>query len=217
MVVINAIIGFIQEGKAEKALETIQTMLSLQARTRRDGRFITLSAEKLVPGDIVLVHSGDRVPADMRLFEVNSLQIQESVLTGESAAVDKTVDEVELNAALGDRTCMSYAGTLVTNGTAMGVVVETAGRTEIGKISTLLEDVQTITTPLLRKINSFNRWLTASILCVSVLIFIIGIYIQGATIDEMFLATVGFAVAAIPEGLPLAVTICLAYSVRKMY
>lgn len=216
VVLINAIIGFIQEGKAEKALETIQTMLSLRARACRNGRFITVLAEKLVPGDVVLIHSGDRVPADMRLFEVNSLQVQESVLTGESAAVNKDVDKVKSNAALGDRTCMTYAGTLVTNGTGMGVVVETAERTEIGKISTLLEDVQSITTPLLRKINTFNRWLTASILGVSLIIFIFGIYVQGSTIDEMFLATVGFAVAAIPEGLPPVLTITLAVGVTHL-
>ena len=216
VVVINAIIGFIQEGKAEKALETIRTMLLLQARTRRNERFITVSAEKLVPGDVVLIHSGDRVPADMRLFEVNSLQIQESVLTGESAAVNKKVDQVELEVALGDRSCMAYAGTLVTNGTGMGVVVDTAERTEIGKISRLLEDVQSITTPLLRKINYFNRWLTISIIAISVLIFFIGIYIQDSTVNEMFLATVGFAVAAIPEGLPPVLTITLAVGVTSL-
>ena len=216
VVLINAIIGFIQEGKAEKALQTIQTMLSLHARTRRNGRFITVPAEKIVPGDVVLVHSGDRVPADIRLFEVNSLQVQESVLTGESTAVDKAIDKIELSAALGDRACMAYAGTLVTNGTGLGVVVETAARTEIGKISALLEEVESIRTPLLRKINTFNRWLTISILIVALSIFMVGIYIQDFTIDEIFLATVGFAVAAIPEGLPPVLTITLAVGVTHL-
>jgi magnesium-transporting ATPase (P-type) len=216
VVVINAVIGFIQEGKAEKALQTIQSMLSLQARVRRNGRFVTVPAEKIVPGDVMLIHSGDRVSADIRLFETNSLQMQESVLTGESAAVDKSIEKVKSNTPLGDRGCMAYAGTLVTNGTGMGVVVETAKRTEIGKISTLLDEVESITTPLLRKINIFNRWLTASILIVALGIFIIGVYIQDFTIDEMFLATVGFAVAAIPEGLPPVLTITLAVGVTHL-
>ena len=216
VVIINAFIGFIQEGKAEKALQAIQTMLSLHARARRSGRFLTIRAEKLVPGDIVLIHSGDRVPADLRLFEVNSLQVQEAILTGESTAVNKAIDPVELNTDLGDRSCMAFAGTLVTNGTGMGIVVETAKRTEVGKISSLIESVQSITTPLLRKVNIFNKWLTLMILIVSISIFLIGIFVQGYTIDEMFLATVGFAVAAIPEGLPPVLTITLAIGVTHL-
>ena len=216
VVVINAIIGFIQEGKAEKALQAIQAMLSLQARVRRNKHFLSIPAEKLVPGDIVLIHSGDRIPADLRLFEVNSLQVQESILTGESKAIDKTVEKIGAKTEVADRKCMAYAGTLVTNGAAVGIVVATASRTQVGKVSSLLEGIQQLTTPLLRKINQFNRWLTLVIMLVSVATFAFGYLIADFTLDEIFLATVGFAVAAIPEGLPPVMTIVLALGVTKM-
>ncbi len=216
VVIINAFIGFIQEEKAENALQSIKSMLSLKARSRRENRFLTIDADKLVPGDVVLIHSGDLIPADLRLIEVTNLQVQEAILTGESQATDKNIEIVPADAPLGDRNCMAYAGTLVTNGSAIGVVVSTGKYTEVGKISEMLSKVQSIETPLLRKVNKFNRWLTLSILAVSVGIFFTGIYITHYSTDEIFLATVGFAVAAIPEGLPPVLTITLAVGVTLL-
>jgi len=216
VVIINAIVGFIQEGKAEKALEAIHDMLSPQARVRRDDHPLTVSAETLVPGDIVLLQSGDRVPADLRLLETKSLQIQESALTGESEAVEKGTEQVTQNTELGDRTPMAYAGTLVTYGTGVGVIVETADRTEIGRISSMLTEVQTLTTPLLRQIAVFSRWLTLAILVAAVATLIFGSLVYSYSLNEMFMAAVGIAVAAIPEGLPPVMTITLAIGVTRM-
>ncbi len=216
VVLINAIIGFIQEGKSEKALEAIQAMLSPQAGTRRGGLSLTVMAETLVPGDIVLLKSGGRVPADLRLLETKSLQIQESALTGESEAVEKAPEAVAPKTELGDRTSMAFAGTLVTYGTGTGVVVETADRTEVGQISSMLTEVQTLTTPILRQIAVFSRWLTIAILVIAGATFIFGLLVQGYSLDDMFLAAVGLVVAAIPEGLPPVMTITLAIGVTRM-
>lgn len=216
VVLINAIIGFIQEGKAEKALEAIRAMLSPRADVRRGGRSMTVPAETLVPGDIVLLQSGDRVSADLRLLETKSLQIQESVLTGESEAVEKATEPVAPETVLGDRASMAHAGTLVTYGKGTGIVVETADRTEIGRISSMLTEVQTPTTPLLRQVAVFSRWLTLAILVVAAATFAFGVLVHGYSLNDMFLAAVGLAVAAIPEGLPPVMTITLAIGVTRM-
>jgi len=213
---INAIIGFIQEGRAEQALEAIRTMLSPHANVRRAGRRMTIAAEALVPGDIVLLQSGDRVAADLRLLETKSLQIDEAALTGESLSAEKTADPVSADADLGDRSSMAHAGTLVTYGTGAGIVVETGDRTEIGSISASLSGVQPLMTPLLRKLSGFARWLTLAILAVSAATFAFGVLVQGYSVNEMFMATVAFAVAAIPEGLPPVMTITLAIGVTRM-
>ncbi|MHA1565280.1 MAG: cation-transporting P-type ATPase, partial [Alphaproteobacteria bacterium] len=216
VVVINAVIGFIQEGKAEKALEAVQAMLSPKAIVRRGGRSILVPAEALVPGDIVLLQSGDRVPADLRLLEINSLQVQESVLTGESEAVEKRVEPVETDSALGDRRCMTYAGTMVTYGKGVGVVVETAERTEIGQVSAMLSNVEGLSTPLLRQIGVFSRWLTIAILAGAAATFAFGLYVQEYAAADMFMVAVSFAIGAIPEGLPTVMTITLAIGVTRM-
>ncbi len=216
VVIINAIFGFIQEGKAEKALEAIRVMLSPQARVKRDDHALTVPAETLVPGDIVLLQSGERVPADLRLLETRSLQIQESVLTGESEAVEKATEQVAQETELGDRTPMAYAGTLVTYGKGIGIVVETADRTEIGRISLMLVKVQSLTTPLLRQIGVFSHWLTLAILIVAAATFTFGLLVQDYSLNEMFMVAVGLAVAAIPEGLPPVMTITLAIGVIRM-
>ncbi|MCK4866951.1 MAG: cation-transporting P-type ATPase [Alphaproteobacteria bacterium] len=216
VVIINAIVGFIQEGKAEKALEAIHDMLSPQARVRRGDRSLTVPAETLVPGDIVLLQSGDRVPADLRLLETKSLQIQESALTGESEAVEKATEPVARETELGDRTPMAYAGTLVTYGKGIGVAVETANRTEIGRISSMLTEVQTLPTPLLRQIAVFSRWLTLAILVIAAATFVFGLLVYSYSLNDMFMAAVGLAVAAIPEGLPAVMTITLAIGVTRM-
>ena len=216
VVFINAIIGFIQEGKAEQALEAIRNMLSIQASVLRDGKRILAPAEQLVPGDIVFLQSGDKVPADLRLAQVKNLQIQEAVLTGESLAVTKDAAPVAANAPLGDRTCMAYSGTLVTYGQGTGVIVATGEATEIGRISSMLAQVQSLTTPLLRQMASFGRWLTGAIILVAILTFCYGIWLGGYAASDMFMAAVGLAVAAIPEGLPAIMTITLAIGVQRM-
>ncbi len=216
VVIINAIIGFIQEGKAEKALDAIRHLLSQQAMVKRDGKFISLAAEQLVPGDVVLLQSGDKVPADLRLFKSRELRIEEAMLTGESVPVEKTTQAVAIEASLGDRRCLAFSGTLVTYGQGQGVVVATGDNTEIGRISGLLRQVQTLTTPLLRQMNTFARWLTIAIGVIASVTFAYGVLLQDYTVAEMFLAAVGLAVAGIPEGLPAIMTITLAIGVQRM-
>lgn len=216
VVVINALIGFLQEGKAERALEAIRDLLSLQAVVVRGGRRATIDAAELVSGDLVLLKSGDKVPADLRLQQARSLQIQEAALTGESLPSDKHPEPVGLEALLGDRRSMAYAGTLVTQGKAAGVVVATGRNTEIGRISAMMAQVPPMTTPLLRQMARFGRWLTVAILTVAVLSFGFGVWLRDFAPSEMFLAAVGLAVAAIPEGLPAILTITLAIGVTRM-
>jgi len=216
VVLINAAIGFVQEGKAENALRAIRQMLSPNAMVMRDGRQMTIRAEALVPGDIVLLQSGDKVPADLRLFRLKGLQVQEAVLTGESMAVEKTIDPVALETVIGDRRCMAYSGTLVTHGQGAGIVVATGAQTEIGRISTLVSEVESVTTPLLRQMAQFGRWLTLAILGIAIITFVFGSLVRDYAIAEMFLAAVSLAVAAIPEGLPAIMTITLAIGVQRM-
>ena len=216
VVVINAIIGFIQEGKAEKAMDAIRRMLSPEATVLRGGKREVIAAEALVPGDIVLLQSGDKVPADLRLLSVKNLRIEEAALTGESAAIEKTMAAVAVNAVLGDRLCMAYASTLVVYGQGTGVVVATADTTEIGRISAMLEQVQELSTPLLRQMEVFGRWLTIAILLLAGFTFAFGWLVHRNEIGEMFLAAVSMAVAAIPEGLPAIMTITLALGVQRM-
>jgi len=216
VVFINAVIGFVQEGKAENALKAIRQMLSPNAMVLRDGKQLTIPAKELVPGDIVLLQSGDKVPADLRLFRVKGLQIQESALTGESIAVEKITQAVAQEAMLGDRRCLAYSGTLVTHGQGSGVVIATGSQTEIGHISALVADVESLTTPLLRQMAQFGRWLTLAILAIAVIAFIFGSFVRDYAFAEMFLAAVSLAVAAIPEGLPAIMTITLAIGVQRM-
>ena len=216
VVVINAIIGFIQEGKAEKALDAIRNMLSHQAMVKRDGKFISLSADDLVPGDVVFLQSGDKVPADLRLFKTRELRIEEAILTGESVPVEKITNAVAGQASIGDRKCLAYSGTLVTYGQGQGVVVATGDRTEIGRISGMLRQVQTLTTPLLRQMAVFAKWLTIAIGIIAATTFSYGVLFQDYSAGDMFLAAVGLAVAGIPEGLPAIMTITLAIGVQRM-
>jgi magnesium-transporting ATPase (P-type) len=216
VVFINAVIGFVQEGKAERALDAIRDMLSPNATLMRDGRRVVLPAEEIVPGDVVLLQSGDKVPADLRLIRAKGLQIQEAVLTGESLPVEKGTAPVAEDAALGDRSSMAWSGTLVTRGQASGIAVATGERTEIGHISALLGRVEALTTPLLRQMAVFSRWLTVAILLLAVVTFFFGIALRDYDAAEMFLAGVALAVAAIPEGLPAIMTITLAIGVQRM-
>ncbi len=216
VVVVNAIIGYIQEGKAENALQAIKNMLSTSATVIRDGHQLTIKTESLVPGDIIILQSGDKVPADLRLFHVKGFQVQEASLTGESEPVEKTIEPVEENSVLGDRLCMAYSGTIVTHGQAMGVVVATGSNTALGVISSLVADTEKVTTPLLRQMAQFSKWLTLAILIVAAINFTFGIMLRDYSVAEMFLASVSLAVAAIPEGLPAIMTITLAIGVQRM-
>ena len=163
VVVLNALLGFIQEGRAEKALDSIRNMLSAEARTTRDGETRLIPADQLVPGDIVLLESGDRVPADLRLVEAKNLRTEEAALTGESVPAEKTTAPVSANATVGDRHCMAFSGTMVVSGRATGVVVATGAHTELGRINQLLANVSPLETPLLRQIKKFGYTITAAI------------------------------------------------------
>jgi len=216
VVLINASIGFVQEGKAEQALDAIRNMLSPQAVVLRNGQRQTIPAEQLVPGDIVLLQAGDKVPADLRLLDTRSLRIEEAVLTGESVPVEKRIDPVATAASLGDRLSMAYSGTLVSFGRGRGVVVATGAQTEIGRISAMLSKVEMITTPLLRQTAEFGRILSIIIIFLSAVIFAFGYWVRDYAAAEMFLAAVSLAVSTIPEGLPAIMTITLAIGVQKM-
>lgn len=216
VVVINAIIGFIQEGKAEQALAGIRQMLSANANVCRDGAWQQLAADALVPGDIVKLRSGDRVPADLRLLETTELRIEEAALTGESMPVSKHTAAVAVDAALGDRSCLAFSGTLVTSGRGLAVVTAIGAATEIGQINTLLSDVQSLETPLTRQMNQFGRYLALAIALLTLLMLAIGLLVHNYPPADVFLAAIGFAVAAIPEGLPAILTITLALGVKQM-
>ena len=215
-VLVNAIIGFIQEGKAESALEAIRSMLSPHATVWRDGRRIDIDAGDLVPGDRVLLASGDRVPADLRLVEVRELRVEEAALTGESLPVDKDTQAVSADAPLGDRGGMAYCGTLVVYGQATGIVVATGSRTEIGQINRMLEGIRHLSTPLLRQIDRFGRTLALTILALSAATFLLGVLWRGHAPAEMFMMVVALAASAIPEGLPAIMTVTLALGVQRM-
>ncbi|WP_296660484.1 HAD-IC family P-type ATPase [Paraburkholderia sp.] len=216
VVVINSVLGFVQEGKAEKALDSIRNMLSAEARTLRDGEARMIASEDLVPGDIVLLESGDKVPADLRLVEIKNLRTEEAALTGESVPSDKSVDPAAANATVGDRHSMAYSGTLVVSGRATGVVVATGSNTELGRINQMLASVDKLETPLLRQITKFGHTITAVILVVSALVFAYGHWIERLPFVDIFQAVVGIAVSVIPEGLPAIITITLAIGVQRM-
>ncbi|MGJ0517133.1 MAG: cation-transporting P-type ATPase [Methylomicrobium sp.] len=215
-VFVNAVIGFIQEGKAEQAMDTIRGMLSLHSTVIRDAKRAEIEAENLAPGDIVALASGDKVPADLRLVAGKGLRVNEAILTGESEAVEKSTSPVQHDAPLGERYCMLYSGTLVTSGQATGIVIATGVRTELGQISAMLQRVQSTATPLLRQIDGFGRWLALAIVLLSIATFVIGVLWHGHPPAEMFMMAVALAASAIPEGLPAIMTITLALGMRRM-
>jgi potassium/sodium efflux P-type ATPase len=216
VVAIIALIGFIQEGKAESALNSIKNMLSPKATVVRSGERHKIPAVQLVPGDIVHIESGDRVPADLRLLEVRQLRAEEAALTGESEPVNKDTMELPEDTELGDRQCMAYASTLIAQGQAKGVVVETGSGTEIGRISTMLGEVEKVQTPLLRQLDHAGRVLAYFILGAAAITGVFGILVHNMEIADAFMASIALAVAAIPEGLPAIVTITLALGVQAM-
>jgi len=215
VVLLNAVVGFIQEQRAEQALAALARLVRTEATVRRDGQRRRIPAEELVPGDIVLLQAGDQVPADLRLLEVRSLRTDESALTGESVPVDKHKEPLAHDAVLADRRNSAYAGTLITYGQAVGVVWATADKTETGRIAGLLRGTTDLATPLTRKITAFSKLLLWIILGLSALSFAIGM-LRGQPAARMIMASVAIAVGAIPEGLPAAVTITLAIGVSRM-
>ncbi|MBI3849931.1 MAG: cation-transporting P-type ATPase [Verrucomicrobia bacterium] len=215
VVFLNAIVGFLQEAKAEKAIESLASLVATQTTVRRDGRKLRVPSEKLVPGDVVLLQAGDRVPADLRVLHVKNLQVDESALTGESVAVHKHPDALALETVLADRKNLAFTGTLVTAGQGEGLVWAIGDQTETGHIASLISEAVDLSTPLTKKIAQFSRLLLWVILALAAATFVIGVA-RGEKAVEMFMAAVALAVGAIPEGLPAAVTIVLAIGVSRM-
>lgn len=215
VILINAIVGFLQESKAITSLESLAKTMIAQATVLRDGEKRKLPSSELVPGDTVLVSSGDKVPADIRLIESKELQVNESAFSGESVPVAKKTDTVVATAPLAERHNMLYASTLVTYGVGKGIVVETGDRTEVGKISALIAGAEDLETPLTKKIARFSKFLLYVILGLAAVTFLIGI-LRGESLIEMFMAAVALAVGMIPEGLPAAITVTLAIGVSRL-
>ena len=215
VVVLNAIFGFLQEAKAGKAIEALARMIATETTVRRDGRTQRVHSEGLVPGDVVLLQAGDRVPADLRLVQMKSLQVDESALTGESLPVHKHTDALPLDTVLADRRNLAFAGTLVTAGQGEAVVWATGDRTETGNIARLISTATELSTPLTKKIAQFSRLVLWVILGLAATTFVVGVA-RGEKAVEMFMAAVALAVGAIPEGLPAAVTVVLAIGVSRM-
>lgn len=216
VVLINAVVGFVQEGKAADALAAIRTMLSPHTDVRRGGRWGTIDAAELVPGDLVRLRSGDRVPADIRLVKTSSLRIEESALTGESVPADKHTDPVEAESDLGDRTCMAYSGTIVAAGSGKGFVTGTGKHTEIGHITTMLHEVESVDTPLTRSMSRFSSIVAIVCVVLAVIMVAASVVLYDFTFAELMMSAIGFAVAAIPEGLPAVMAITLALGVQRM-
>ena len=215
VVLVNAMIGFVQEANALKAIDALSRVLSVSATVLRDGQRRTILANELTPGDMVLLQSGDKVPADLRLLQIRELQIDESAMTGESVPVEKRLAMLDSATVLADRCNMAYSSTLVTYGSGLGVVVETGDRTEIGLINRLIASTTDLETPLTQKISQFSKLLLWVIIGMAALTFAVGIG-YGHSILDMFMASVALAVGAIPEGLPAALTITLAIGVSRM-
>jgi len=223
VVVLNSLIGLVQEFRASRAIEALSAMVPENVAALRDGQRVSISAAELVPGDVVLLASGDKVPADLRLLAEKSLRVEEAALTGESVPVEKSVAPVPADAAIGDRSPMAFAGTLVAYGTATGLVVATGSRTELGRISTLLQQATQLETPLTQALATIGRYITGAIVVMSAVMLTIGLaraVSAGVAFADAARETLVFAIAlavgAIPEGLPAIVTIALAIGVQRM-
>lgn len=216
IVILNAVIGFIQEYRAERAMAALKRMSEAGAHVLRDGQVKTINASELVPGDMVLLEAGNVVPADLRIVEAAQLRVDESALTGESVAVEKQIHPLSVvDAPLGDKTCLAYKGTIVNYGRGRGLVVATGMRSELGKIAALLSEDGETKTPLQRRLVNFGKWLSLAALAICVLVFVIGL-MRGEPLLLMFMTSVSLAVAAIPSALPAVVTISLALGAHKM-
>ncbi|MBT6045167.1 HAD-IC family P-type ATPase, partial [Candidatus Woesearchaeota archaeon] len=215
ILIFNAVFGFIQEYKAERSIELLRKLTTLNTKVIRDNKQIEIPSSQIVPGDIIVLESGDKVPADLRLIEVNNLQTDEAALTGESNPITKTIDSLAKSAPLAERKNMLFSGTSIVRGNGKAVVVLTAMRTEIGKIADMVQKAEKSETPLQKKLKEFGKFLGYITILISILVFIIGV-IRGMDLFEIFLTAIALAVAAVPEGLPAIVTICLALGVQRM-
>lgn len=217
VVIINAIMGVVQEAKAEQAIEALREMSTPNANVLRNGHTVTIKSDELVPGDIVLLEAGDVVPADLRLLEASSLKIEEAALTGESVPVEKELTVIEgTDVGIGDRVNMAYSNSNVTYGRGKGVVVNTGMGTEVGKIAGMLASAQETETPLKRNLNELGKFLTIAIIIIAVIMFFVGTIFNNTSWVDMLLTSISLAVAAIPEGLPAIVTIILALGTQVM-
>ncbi len=223
ILILNAILGFVQEYKAEKAIEELKKMASLKATVLRDGKEKDIDAEELVPGDVVLIETGDRIPADARIIEEHELEIQEAALTGESTPVAKKEEKLKSDLAVGDRVNCIFSGTVATKGRAKAVVMKTGMDTEIGNIAEMISTAEKEKTPLQKKLAKLGKFLTFLVIGISIVVFaagmLRGVFTDGVNfplVKEMLIAAIALAVAAIPEGLPAVVTISLALGVRRM-
>jgi cation-transporting ATPase F len=215
VVLVNAVVGFLQESKAEKAVDSLKKMVTTEATVVRDGQKTRAPSRELTLGDVVHLQSGDKVPADVRLFEVRNLQVDESALTGEAVPVEKKTDPSTAGTVLADRTCMAYGGSLVTYGQARAVVVAIGNSTENGRIAQMVQDAVELETVLTRKIKVFSHYLLYAILALSVVTFLVGMF-RGIPFVDIFMSTVALAIGMIPEGLPAAVTIILALGMGRL-
>jgi len=216
VVLLNAMVGFIQEGKAEKALEAIGRLIAPQAAVLREGARRSVPVAELVPGDVVLLEAGDRVPADLRLLRAHGLRADEALLTGESVPAEKNEAPAAANAELGARHSMAFSGTLVAAGQARGVVVATGSATEIGRISQLLQSIEPLTTPLLRQMNRFAARFTWFAIAGAALLFAFAVLARDYAWPQALIAVVALAVSLVPEGLPAVISVTLAIGVRRM-
>ncbi|HEX6120752.1 MAG TPA: HAD-IC family P-type ATPase, partial [Dongiaceae bacterium] len=216
VVAVNAVVGFVQEGRAEKALAAMRSLIAPEALVVRDGHRRKVPVRDLVRGDVVVLEAGDRVPADLRLLRTRRMLVDEALLTGESLAAEKNDAAAAIDAALGDRPCMAFSGTLIAAGQGTGLVVETGIHSQIGRISALIQSVEPLSTPLLRQIDAFAKRFTWLVLIGGALLFTFAVGVRGFGWTEALIAVVALAVGIVPEGLPAVLTITLAIGVRRM-
>jgi len=215
IIVLNAVLGFVQEYRAEKSIEALKKMASPKAKVIRGGKEIKIDSTQVVPGDLIVLETGDKVPADSRLVEVHELQTQEGPLTGESQPVSKIVEVLKEGTALADRTNMLYSSTIISEGRGSAIVTATAMNTQVGKIATMIQEAHETLTPLQKKLRDLGKYLTIAVVLVAIVVFLAGV-LTGKDATVMFLTAIALAVAAIPEGLPAVITISLALGVQRM-
>lgn len=214
--IINALIGHIQESNAEKSLQSIRNMLSSEAVVVRQGNHETIPTTALVPGDIVVILAGDRIPADLRVIEAHNLRVEEAILTGESTVVEKNSDALSGELPLGDRYNLLYSGTTVSSGGGKGVVVATGGETELGHINQMMSDIEKHRTPLMVQMDKLGKTIFITILVMMVALFVFSLLFRDMPVSELVLSLISLAVAAVPEGLPAIISIILSLGVQAM-
>ncbi len=214
--IINALIGHIQESNAEKSLQSIRNMLSSEAVVIRQGNHETIPTTALVPGDIVVIRAGDRIPADLRVIEAHNLRVEEAILTGESTVVEKSSDALHGELPLGDRYNLLYSGTTVSSGGGKGLVVATGGETELGHINQMMSDIEKHRTPLMVQMDKLGKTIFITILVMMLALFVFSLIFRDMPVSELVLSLISLAVAAVPEGLPAIISIILSLGVQAM-